>query len=429
MFDIIRFTLAANVANAGTVTVGYPTGRSKDSYSLSNAKHVLIVGQNKMVASQDFTIAFNANASNMTVTNASGATWPAGASCILQVERIGDNAGSSLVLSQAIVDTGRVATALPLVLNLGSPNTADADGFFVSQNLTSAGVASVSTTVAAAIAAAALGGVADIPRNVVAAWTGTAVLTVTGTDEYGNSVVESSASGTTFTGKKSFKTVTGISVSANVTSLTVGTGEKLGLPVAVRKAGQITGVFKDGQLVGKGNTGKIRLPFSIDVADLAAGTANAPEFISPIDGVVSLLSTTVVTAIVTGGTVTAKIGTTDIDGLSITVANSATKGTTQTDTPTAAHATTAVAKGDRIQIVPQDAFNGGGALSGYIEITPTDGVDDGTFVASDATEPTATTGDVRGTYTPSAAADGSAGYKLTVLLADPNDLGMAQFAG
>jgi hypothetical protein len=53
---------------------------------------------------------------------------------------------------------------------------------------------------------------------------------VTGTDEYGNVLVESSASGTSLTGNKAFKTITGISVSADVTGLTVGTGTKLGLP-------------------------------------------------------------------------------------------------------------------------------------------------------------------------------------------------------
>lgn len=424
MFDIIRFSLASNVANAGTVTVGYPTGRSKDSYSLSDAKHVLMVGQNKMVASQDFTIQFNANASSMTITNASGTTWPQGASCILQVERAGSNAGEPLVLSQQIVDTGRVAVALPLLLNLGSPNTADADGIAASQSVS----AGANFTINGALAS---GGevVFDVPRNVVASWTTTSILTIYGEDEYGNGLVETSASGTSHTGKKAFKKITRVKSSASITSATVGSGEKLGLPVSVRKAGQILAIYKDGQIIGNGSTGKVRLNFHIDAADLSAGSSNGPEFISPISGVISLLSTTVVTAIVTGGTVTAKIGTTDVAGLSISVANSATKGTTQTDTPTAGDASTVVTKGDRIQIVPQDAFNGGGSISGYIEITPTDEADVGTFVAADATEPSGTTGDVRGTYTPVDASDGSTGVKLLVALPDPNDLGMAQYNG
>jgi hypothetical protein len=42
---------------------------------------------------------------------------------------------------------------------------------------------------------------------------------------------------------------------------------------------------------------------------------------------------------------------------------------------------------------------------------------------------TATTGDVRGTYDPNAAADGARVFELVVALMEPGDLGMPQFAG
>jgi hypothetical protein len=73
-------------------------------------------------------------------------------------------------------------------------------------------------------------GVNDIARNIVAAWTNTAVITVTGLDFYGERVVESSASGTSFVGKKAMKSLISVAVSANVTGLTVGNGNVLGLP-------------------------------------------------------------------------------------------------------------------------------------------------------------------------------------------------------
>lgn len=120
----------------------------------------------------------------------------------------------------------------PLYLkNYGAILTADADGVVASQDLTAAGVFS-GAGIAGALAS---GGVAtfDKPRNVVAAWTNAAVITVTGTDEYGSIMVESSASGTSFTGNKAFKTVTAVAVSADVTGLTVGTGVKIGLPYRV----------------------------------------------------------------------------------------------------------------------------------------------------------------------------------------------------
>lgn len=93
--------------------------------------------------------------------------------------------------------------------------------------------------------AAVSGGVAtfDVPRNVVAAWTGTAVLTVRGTDAYGQAITESSASGVALNGVKAFKTITRVSTSADITALTVGSGVKLGL-----KYRPVVGGFVRGRL-------------------------------------------------------------------------------------------------------------------------------------------------------------------------------------
>lgn len=90
----------------------------------------------------------------------------------------------------------------------------------------------------------------DVARNVVAAWTGTAILTVTGTDMYGQTQTEVSASGTSFTGKKAFLTITQISVSANVTGFTAGTGAKLGLPFRFNSGNFFAPTFGDAADVG-----------------------------------------------------------------------------------------------------------------------------------------------------------------------------------
>lgn len=79
----------------------------------------------------------------------------------------------------------------------------------------------------------------DVPRNVVAAWTTTAIATVTGTDYYGQPQTEVSASGTSMTGKKAFKTVTAVTFSVAVTAATVGTGVQIGLPYRVDANGLI----------------------------------------------------------------------------------------------------------------------------------------------------------------------------------------------
>src|SRR5690606_3824873 len=122
----------------------------------------------------------------------------------------------TLQLNQRGVDDGKAPSWLDgmkrmsfgtvVRLDLGAPDAADPNGIVESQDLTSAGVYST-------LAFNGVYGdpysndyaVLDVPRNVVAAWTNAAVLTVTGEDEYGDTIVESSASGTSFTGKKAFK--------------------------------------------------------------------------------------------------------------------------------------------------------------------------------------------------------------------------------
>ena len=110
----------------------------------------------------------------------------------------------------------------------GAITTADADGACASQGVT--------LNVPALInGALATDGVAtfETPRNVVAAWTTAAIMTVTGTDQYGEVMVEASASGTSHTGTKAFKTITQVIFSATVTGATVGEGVVIGLPFRV----------------------------------------------------------------------------------------------------------------------------------------------------------------------------------------------------
>ena len=125
----------------------------------------------------------------------------------------------------------------------GVVTTADADGACASQALNTG----VDGLINGALAASGTATFAT-PRNVVAAWTNAAIITVTGTDEHGDVLVESSGSGTTFTGKKAFKTVTKVRVSANVTGLTVGEGVVLGLPVFLGEAADAFRESVDGAL-------------------------------------------------------------------------------------------------------------------------------------------------------------------------------------
>jgi hypothetical protein len=232
--DSIAHTLVSAVSAGASFTVSYPSGKSADDY-LGGSDHMIVTHtiRTLFAKSGDFSVAFGA--SNITVTMASGLALPAGAVIYLNVDRAERDDPTTLA------DTSKMAEMTLVKIGLGAPATADADGVCASQALNTG----VDGVIAGALAA---DGVAtfDKPRNVVAAWTNAAVITVTGTDEYGETVVESSASGTSFTGKKAFKTVTQVRVSANVTGLTVGSGVVLGLPCFLADVADVVKEIMDG---------------------------------------------------------------------------------------------------------------------------------------------------------------------------------------
>lgn len=130
------------------------------------------------------------------------------------------------------------------------------------------------------------GGVAtfDVARNVVAAWTNTAILTITGTDAYGAALVETTASGTSHTGKKAFKTITSVVSNASITGATVGSGAIVGLPFRVAASDLIAARFDNAIDAGTfvaavtttatGTTGDVRGTFA------ASGTFDGAKKLS-----------------------------------------------------------------------------------------------------------------------------------------------------
>jgi len=419
MFTIVNHTLSAAVATNGTFAPSYPTGKSKGNFEGARG-HKMWALQTLFVDPTSFTISFGAT--TFTVTYTGTTTLPSGTVVSLQLEEQGANDKDPYDEIYQVVG----AAPSPLVkVNLGSPITADSNGVIVSQDLTTAGVFSVSTTAAAAIAAGALAGTFDVPRNVVGAWTTTAVLTVTGKDVYGNTIVESSASGTTMTGAKAFKSVSNVSTSVNITSLTVGTGDVLGLPVRLPAISMVLGEFQNNVFRAR-EPGRVRVPFQIDQTDLLAGTPISVP--SPCAGTIKKVVTQAWEAVTTGGAVTMKVNNTSVDGLSVTVADGGGAGDTDSDTPTAGHASTIVVENDELEIIPAAEFATAGALTGYIEIEPSQPID-GTLVAAVDSAASATTGDVRGTYNPTASLAGATSIALLLQVPDPSDLGIAQYAG
>jgi hypothetical protein len=418
-FDTVLHTLSAQVASAGTFDVAYPNGRKAGDYTGSHA-HKLFAMQAKFEAPNDFTVSFGA--SDITVTYNGATTIPAGTTTRLQFDRPGTD---TLDPDEVVLPTHMSLSPLHLI-RLGSPAVADPNGYVESQDLTTEGVFSVNVTAAAAIAAAALNGEADVPRNIVADWTTTSVLTFTGEDEFGNVIVENSGSAADFTGKKAFKKLTSISSTEDITGLTVGTGDVLGLPAFVREAGEVVAEYQDGVILPR-EPGKVYIPFHYGATQINAGTG---WFInSPVAGRIIGLRTAVEIAFTTGGAVTVNVGATPVDGLSVTVGTEA-ADELDSDTATAGHASAVVAVGDLITILGASGFDSAGALNGVLEIAvdPADQMD-GTLVAGVTSKATATTGDVRGTYDPTAACNGALAFALVVALVDPGDRGVPQFAG
>jgi hypothetical protein len=240
-------TLASGVAAAGTFTVSYPAltapefpgGVTDSSYFARTRLHTLVMNGAKLTNPNQFSLTLGT--SNITVTNRTANTWPAGSLFTLELQE----PGKGVYVDQGLAGTGnkiaRMFRADTFRINLGAPDTKDADGICASQSVT----ASVASLINGALASNSVV-IMDAPRNVVAAWTNTAVVTVTGFDEYGNAMVESSGSGTSLAGKKAFKRVTGVTFSANVTGATVGTGDVLGLPVYLPATGWVLQELQDG---------------------------------------------------------------------------------------------------------------------------------------------------------------------------------------
>ncbi|QDP64093.1 MAG: hypothetical protein Unbinned2301contig1004_19 [Prokaryotic dsDNA virus sp.] len=85
--QVVQTTLASAVADEGTVTLAYPAGTVQADYTGANAATghtATVAGNNRYTGAQ---IAVSFGASNITLTNDSGETWPAGSSLVVGLEQ------------------------------------------------------------------------------------------------------------------------------------------------------------------------------------------------------------------------------------------------------------------------------------------------------------------------------------------------------
>ncbi len=343
-------------------------------------------------------------------------TLPIGTVVRMQYDTVGLNS-NSLVAKEKVPSNVQIGNYA--LVNLGSPITTDTDGIAASQSVAAG---------ASFLLNGATGATLDVPRNVTAAWTTTSILTITGLDGAGNVIVEKSASGTSHTGTKAFKSITSVSSSAAITSAIVGFANVLGLPFYVDDANKVVGEMLSGIALPR-KPGRIYVPWEIEQTELLAPTAE--QIVCPVAGWIAEVRGIVQGAVTTGGAITVEINTVAVTGLTFTIADADAAGVRYSDTPTTRHgSTTVVAVGDAMTITPASAIATAGQLNGMLGIdVSAAGQLDGTFVAAVNTTPTGTTGDVRGTYAPSVACDGALSYQLLVACFDPANLGVGQYIG
>jgi hypothetical protein len=95
-FNVTTLVLAAAVADTGTVTVSYPAGTAQANFIGPNAAAntgVLFLNDNDRYneAASGVRINLTYGASNITLTNNTGQSWPAGSTVRLQLGRAGND--------------------------------------------------------------------------------------------------------------------------------------------------------------------------------------------------------------------------------------------------------------------------------------------------------------------------------------------------
>lgn len=249
---VIKGTLSADVADAGTFTVGYPNALapalalSTDEGDFYNTQdHQIVIGNNTAGnAPEDFGITLGTSV--VTVTNKTGSTWTAGTAYTLHLEIPGSPVNGPPIDGGQSVPFTRMGECGVYLVNLGAPDAIVTNAVMDQQNRTNAGALVVNGTLAAS-------GVVtlDRPRNVIVDSGGAddAVITITGKDEYGEAMAETiTMNGTTaVSGKKAFKQISAISCSKAVANTAfIGTGDVLGLPMWLPSAGHVIAELENG---------------------------------------------------------------------------------------------------------------------------------------------------------------------------------------
>ena len=247
------------------------------------------------------------------------------------------------------------------------------------------------------------------------------VLTITGRDYLGQQMQENmTLSGTTVIfGNKAFKYVDTLAIASGAASDTcdIGWYDRVGLPY---KAEAVIGYTEDDVSMPYA---AVQVPVEVDAVRYASGADVVVP--SPVAGQITGVNSVVTTG--TGGiqTSTVEVGSTDVAGLSLVIANSASVADLDSDTAATDNdgGTNTVAKFGAIGI-SGDGTPTAGAANYMITVEPL------AFVAGDDTATqTATTEDTRGTIRLTTACDGSISYEVRCKVNTTDLHGIEQYNG
>lgn len=317
------------------------------------------------------------------------------------------------------------------IVSLGAPSTADPNGILVGASATNSAQAYTSADWATTFDGSSTHVGESVSGSINAKYgrclsaTGTAgsdhVVTVIGKDYLGQGMRENiTLSGTTVIfGNKAFKYVDNVDVATGATGDTFDLGwtDRLGLPYKAEK--MITYTEDDVSFP----VDPVEVFVEVDAVRYASGADVVVA--SPVAGQITEVHSVVTTATTGVQTSTVVVGSTDVAGLSLVIATSASVADLDSDAATTDddQATSTIAKFGAIGI-SGDGTPSAGAAMYTITIEPL------TFIAGIDTDPqTATTEDVRGSILTTTACDASIVYEVSYTV-DTSDLhGVEQFNG
>lgn len=245
MFVVISTTVSAAVASGATITMNYPAPYNAGDFYNSTA-HVLNVRGHQTTYNNptDFTVAFNQ--ASLVVTYNGTTAIPANTVVQLQAEIQGQDDRETYRGPNSLIK--RAVQAPIMLVNLGMPTTVVTTAVAAAQAVAGAANLTLNGTLATA-------GVVTFDQaravQMVSSNAGdtTQTAAITGTDEYSVAMHETlTFNGTTVvTGKKAWKTITAVAISAVMTgNASMGNSTTLGIPIYLPEASAVCKESLDG---------------------------------------------------------------------------------------------------------------------------------------------------------------------------------------